>query len=546
MNEQKKHRAKIIGVIGFKRMTTKYIFVTGGVLSGVGKGITAASIGALLKARGYKVNIQKCDPYFNFDAGTLNPAEHGEVFVTKDGAETDLDLGHYERFLDIELTQSSSTMSGRIFRQVIEDERAGKYLGKTVQIIPHVTNAMQEAIADAGKGFDVHIVEVGGTVGDYESTAFIEAIRQFRHHVGAKNTLSVHVVYLPYLTASAEVKSKPAQNAVRDLREAGIQPDILIARTDHPVPNGVLNKLSLFGDVAREAVIALPTVKTVYSVPVILEEAGVGRIVAEHFGLTKKKPNLKNWHQLEQKVLSKHNKIVKIGLVAKYLDHQDTYASVIEAIKAACWSEDKKADIKWIDAESLTTKNVASKLKGLDGIVIPGGFGSRGVEGKIVAATHAFKRNIPYLGLCLGMQVACIAAARLAGLHDANSTEFDPKTTNPVIGLMEEQKTLTVIGGTMRLGNYECALEKKSKAAKLYGKTKIEERHRHRYEFSNDYEDALRSEGLTVVGRNPLTGLAEVVEASAKKYFIASQYHPEFKSRPMRPHPLFLGLIRSI
>ena len=527
-------------------MSTKYIFVTGGVLSGVGKGITAASIGALLKARGYKVNIQKCDPYFNFDAGTLNPAEHGEVFVTKDGAETDLDLGHYERFLDIELTQSSSTMSGRIFRQVIEDERAGKYLGKTVQIIPHVTNAMQEAIAEAGRGFDVHIVEVGGTVGDYESTAFIEAIRQFRHHVGVKNTLSVHVVFLPYLTASAEVKSKPAQNAVRDLREAGIQPDILIARTDHAIPEGVLSKLSLFSDVAREAVIPLATVKTVYSVPSLLESAGVGKIIAEHFGFNKKKPNLKNWQDLERRVLSKDYKTVKIGLIAKYLDHQDTYASVIEAIKAACWSEDKKAEIKWIDAEALTFKNVASKLKGLEGIVVPGGFGSRGVEGKIVAATYAYKRDIPYLGLCLGMQVACIAVARIAGLHDANSTEFDPKTAHPVIGLMDDQKTLTVIGGTMRLGNYECLLEKKSKAAKLYGTTKIEERHRHRFEFSNEYEDIMEAQGLFIVGRNPLTGLAEVVEAPAKKYFLASQYHPEFTSRPMRPNPLFLGLIQSI
>ena len=348
------------------------------------------------------------------------------------------------------------------------------------------------------------------------------------------------------MAASAEVKSKPAQNAVRDLREAGIQPDILIARTDHAIPEGVLSKLSLFSDVAREAVIPLATVKTVYSIPSLLESAGVGKIIAEHFGFNKKKPNLKNWQDLERRVLSKDYKTVKIGLIAKYLDHQDTYASVIEAIKAACWSEDKKAEIKWIDAEALTFKNVASKLKGLEGIVVPGGFGSRGVEGKIVAATYAYKRDIPYLGLCLGMQVACIAVARIAGLHDANSTEFDPKTAHPVIGLMDDQKTLTVIGGTMRLGNYECLLEKKSKAAKLYGTTKIEERHRHRFEFSNEYEDIMEAQGLFIVGRNPLTGLAEVVEAPAKKYFLASQYHPEFTSRPMRPNPLFLGLIQSI
>ena len=527
-------------------MATKYIFVTGGVLSGVGKGITAASIGALLKARGYTVNIQKCDPYFNFDAGTLNPAEHGEVFVTKDGAETDLDLGHYERFLDTDLTQASSTMSGRIFRQVIEDERAGKYLGKTVQIIPHVTNAMQEAIADAGKGFDIHIVEVGGTVGDYESTAFIESIRQFRHRVGQENTLSVHVVYLPYLVASAEVKSKPAQNAVRDLREAGIQPDLLIARTDHEVTDNLLNKLSLYSDVARDAVIPLPTVKTVYSVPVLLEKYGVGALISKHFGFSKKSPNLKKWKDLESKVLSKGKADVKIALVAKYLDHQDTYASVIEAIRSACWSEDRNAVIKWIDAESLTHQNIAAKLKLVDAIIVPGGFGSRGVEGKIVAATYALKKNIPYLGLCLGMQVACIAAARMSGLESANSTEFDNSATYPVISLMEEQKSLTVLGGTMRLGNYECQLEKKSITAQLYGKTKIEERHRHRFEFNNKYEENLNSQGVFIVGRNPLTGLAEVIEAPKMTFFIATQYHPEFTSRPMRPHPLFRGLIKSV
>ena len=527
-------------------MATKYIFVTGGVLSGVGKGITAASIGALIKARGYSVNIQKCDPYFNYDAGTLNPAEHGEVFVTKDGAETDLDLGHYERFLDTELTQGSSTMSGRIFRQVIEDERAGKYLGKTVQIIPHVTNAMQEAIADAGKGFDVHIVEVGGTVGDYESTAFIESIRQFRHRVGQENTLSVHVVYLPYLVASAEVKSKPAQNAVRDLREAGIQPDILIARTDHDVSEGLLNKLSLYSDVVRGAVIPLLTVKTVYGVPVLLEEAGVGKIISKHFGFSKRSPNLKKWQELETKVLSKGKADCKIALVAKYLDHQDTYASVIEAIRSACWAEGKNAVIKWVDAESLNDHNVAAKLKPVDAIIVPGGFGSRGVEGKICAATYALKKNVPYLGLCLGMQVACIAAARMSGLVNANSTEFDTSTEYPVISLMEEQKSLTVLGGTMRLGNYDCVLEKKSKAAQFYGKTKIQERHRHRFEFNNEFEENLRNQGVNVVGRNPLTGLAEIIEAPKKTFFIATQYHPEFTSRPMRPHPLFQGLIKSI
>lgn len=526
-------------------MTTKYIFVTGGVLSGLGKGITAASIGALLKARGFSVNIQKCDPYFNVDAGTLNPAEHGEVFVTKDGAETDLDLGHYERFLDIELTQASSTMSGRIFRQVIEDEREGKYLGKTVQIIPHVTNAMQAAILAAGEGFDVHIVEVGGTVGDYESTAFIEAIRQLKHKVGAENTLFVHVVYLPFLEASQEVKSKPAQNAVRDLREAGIQPDLLVARTDHDVPEGIINKLSLFTDVTPEAVVPMPTVNTVYAVPDLLEKLGIGKLVTRHLGLPNKKADLKAWDKLVASVLNDKAKPVHIAMVAKYLDHQDTYASVVEALRSASWAEGRKLELAWIDAEQLTLDNAKQTLANYDGIVVPGGFGSRGIEGKIAAATYALQNNVPYLGLCLGMQVACIAAVRLGGKTGAQSTEFDPETPDPVIDLMESQKAVTAMGGTMRLGNYDCVLAKGSKAAKLYGKTDIVERHRHRFEFNPIYEADLLLQDIALVGKNPQTGLAEVIESTKNKYFIASQYHPEFTSRPMRPNPLFLGLIKA-
>lgn len=526
-------------------MQTKYIFVTGGVLSGLGKGITAASIGALLKARGFSVNIQKCDPYFNVDAGTLNPAEHGEVFVTKDGAETDLDLGHYERFLDLELTQASSTMSGRIFRQVIEDEREGKYLGKTVQIIPHVTNAMQAAILAAGEGFDVHIVEVGGTVGDYESTAFIEAIRQLKHKVGAENTLFVHVVYLPFLEASQEVKSKPAQNAVRDLREAGIQPDLLVARTDHDVPEGIIHKLSLFTDVAPEAVVPMPTLKTVYAVPALLEKLGIGKLVTRHLGLPNKKVDLKTWDKLVASVLNEKAKPVRIAMVAKYLDHQDTYASVVEALRSASWAEGRKLELAWVDAEKLTVENAPLMLGDYSGIVVPGGFGSRGIEGKIAAATYALQNNVPYLGLCLGMQVACIAAARLSGKAKAQSTEFDPDTPDPVIDLMESQKAVTAMGGTMRLGNYDCVLAKGSKAAKLYGKTNIVERHRHRFEFNPAYEADLLAQDIALVGKNPQTGLAEVIESTKNKYFIASQYHPEFSSRPMRPNPLFLGLIKA-
>lgn len=526
-------------------MATKYIFVTGGVLSGVGKGVTAASIGAVLKSRGMSVNIQKCDPYFNVDAGTLNPAEHGEVFVTIDGAETDLDLGHYERFLNTELTQKSSTMSGRIYRQVIDDERAGKYLGKTVQIIPHITNAMQAAITDAGKGFDVHIVEVGGTVGDYESTAFIEAIRQMRTRVGAENCMYVHVVYLPFIAASQEVKSKPAQNAVRDLREAGIHCDLLVARADHEVPNGALNKLSLFSDITLERVVPMPTVETIYEVPLLLEELGIGDLVCKQLGLTTTKSRIDDWAKLVHHIKDKTAPKVTIAIVAKYLDHTDTYTSVVEALKSAAWNSGQQLKIVWVDAEKLTVKNAAELLDGATGVVVPGGFGARGIEGKIAAAQYALQHKVPYLGLCLGMQVACIGAVRMGGKTDAHSTEFDEKTANPVIDLMESQKTRSGMGGTMRLGNYTCNLTPGSLAEKLYGTKQIHERHRHRYEFNPVYLKDLEKQGIHVVGKNPDTGLTEVIEAPNHPYFIASQYHPEFNSRPLHPHPLFLGLIKA-
>lgn len=525
---------------------TKFVFVTGGVLSGVGKGVTAASLATLLQARGYSVNIQKCDPYFNVDAGTLNPAEHGEVFVTKDGAETDLDLGHYERFLNKELTKSSSTMSGRIFRQVIEDEREGKYLGKTVQIIPHVTNAMQEAILSSANGFDIHIVEVGGTVGDYESTAFIEAIRQLKDKLGRHNAISVHVVYLPYIKASEEVKSKPAQNAVRDLREVGIYPDIVVARADTVVPANIVEKLSLFTGISQEAVVPMPTVDTIYRVPLIVEEMGVGSLVCKYLKLKDKKPRLKDWSSLVKVVTDQKLPSVKIGIVAKYLDHQDTYASVVEALKSAAWSQHKRVEIVWIDAEKITKSSATSSLKNVDAVVVPGGFGERGVEGKIIAAEYCFKSSKPYLGLCLGMQVAAIAATRLAGEKKANSTEFDPLTPSPVIDLMASQKMVAVKGGTMRLGDYDCQLKKRSKAARAYGQTDIIERHRHRYEFNPAYEQVIKKVGLSVVGKNPQTGLAEVLEAENHPYFIATQYHPEFKARPLSPHPLFVELIKAV
>lgn len=524
---------------------TKFVFVTGGVLSGVGKGVTAASIATLLQARGYKVNIQKCDPYFNVDAGTLNPAEHGEVFVTKDGAETDLDLGHYERFLNVELTQTSSTMSGRILRQVIDDEREGKYLGKTVQIIPHVTNAMQEAILAASVGFDVHIVEVGGTVGDYESTAFIESIRQLKARLGAGNAISVHVVYLPFIAASQEVKSKPAQNAVRDLREAGINPDILVARADSDISSHLIDKLSLTTGVPSNAIVPMPTVDTIYRVPQIVEQLGIGSLVCKQLGLKDKKPNLQAWEKLVNIITDKKLPIVKVGIVAKYLDHQDTYASVVEAVKSAAWSQGKKAEITWIDAEKLDKENCQKTINKVDAIIVPGGFGERGVEGKINAAMCSLENKKPYLGLCLGMQVGAIAAARISGLKDANSVEFNPDTNSPVIDIMESQKMVAMKGGTMRLGDYDCKIVPGSKTAKAYGKTNITERHRHRYEFNSAYEKDINKGGLKIVGKNPQTGLAEIVEAVNHPYFVATQYHPEFKSTPLFPHPLFVELIKA-
>jgi CTP synthase len=526
---------------------TKYIFVTGGVLSGLGKGITAASIGNLLKARGLKVNIQKCDPYLNFDAGTLNPAEHGECFVTRDGAETDLDLGHYERFLDQELTQTSSLMSGRVLSKVIADERNGKYLGKTVQFIPHVTTASQEEIMKAADGFDVHIVEIGGTVGDYEGLSFLEAIRELSLKVGRENCQFVHVVYMPYLGASNEYKTKPAQNAVRDLRGLGIVPDVLVVRSEDQAPESVKKKLSLYSGVDPEAIALLPNASTIYEVPLTLEDSNIAPVICKRLGLRVGRPDLKDWRAVAKRATTKFDKKITIGVVAKYMDNTDTYMSVFEALRAAAWWNDTNIDIKWIDAEGLEkTNNIKKEFKKVDGIVVPGGFGARGVEGKIVAAQYALKNKLPYLGLCLGLQVAVIAAARNAGLKQANSTEFDPQSPDQVITTMDSQKGKENTGGTMRLGNYPCVITKGSKSAKLYKSTKIEERHRHRYECSNDYRDEYESWGITAVGLSPDHHLVEMVEAIDHPFMVASQFHPEFKSRPNRPHPMFRGFIEAI
>lgn len=528
---------------------TKFVFVTGGVLSGLGKGITAASIGNLLKARGLSVNLQKCDPYLNVDAGMLNPREHGECFVTKDGAETDLDLGHYERFLDQELTRESSLMSGRVLLGVIESERHGKYGGNTVQIIPHVTRAIQEHIIKAAGDFDVHIVEIGGTVGDYESLSFLEAIRELSMRVGRHNCLFVHVVYMPYLGASHEFKSKPAQNSVRDLRGLGIAPDILVCRSEKQAPGSVKEKLSLFTGVQPEAIALLPNAESIYEVPLTLEDTGIADVICDQLALNVSKPDLRDWRGVVERALTRPKQNVTVGVVAKYLDNADTYMSVFEAIRAAAWANSVSVDIRWIDApklETATEDELATALSEVDGIVVPGGFGSRGVEGKIRAAQYALTKKLPYLGLCYGLHMMVIAAARLHGYDDANTTEVNPDTSAPVIDTMKEQKGKENTGGTMRLGNYACHFEKASLAAKLYGKQDILERHRHRFEAMGKYVPEYESWGIRASGINPDNGLVEVIEGVDHPFLMASQYHPEFTSRPNRPHPMFTGFIAAL
>ena len=522
---------------------TKYIFVTGGVISGLGKGITAASLGKLLTARGLKVTMQKCDPYLNMDAGTLNPAEHGEVFVTSDGGETDLDLGHYERFIDRELTRKSSTMSGRVYSKVIADERKGMFLGKTIQIIPHITNEIMNQIISSGEGSDVHIAEVGGTVGDYEAMAWIESIRQMKRRVGEKNVLYAHVVYVPYLAVSHEFKTKPAQNSVRDLREAGVQPDILCIRSDEPINAEAFEKMSLYCDVDKDAIVALPNAKTVYEVPLRMEETGIGNYICSRLLLSCIKPNLKDWHKLVDKIKSKKPHI-NIGVVAKYMTNEDTYLSVFEAVRSAGWHHNLDVNIIWVDAEKLTAST--KPLDGLDGIVVPGGFGSRGVEGKIAAARYARVNSVPYLGLCLGMQVAVIEFARQV-LEDeaANSSEIDPNATNQVIHIMPNQVGVE-LGGTMRLGDYQAKIDKNSRSFLAYGTNIITERHRHRYEFNSQYSDQLKKAGLVIAATSPDGKLVEIIEHQNHPFFVASQFHPEYKSRPNRPHPLFRDFVQAI
>lgn len=526
---------------------TKYIFVTGGVVSSVGKGITVASLGRLLKARGLSVSIQKLDPYINVDPGTMSPYQHGEVFVTEDGAETDLDLGHYERFIDENLSKLNNVTTGQIYSSVIQKERRGDYLGGTIQVVPHITNEIKARIAAVAKatGADVVIVEIGGTVGDIESLPFLEAIRQMRKDAGRDNVFYIHVTLLPHVGATGELKTKPTQHSVMELRRVGITPDALICRSDHAVPDDVREKIALFGDVDLEAVVPLPTVATIYEVPLVLHAAGLDSYVARELGLATGEPQLESWRAMVE-TIKRPKRSIPVALVGKYVQLKDAYISVAEALRHAAIAQGIDVDLHYVSSEDLEHGDPHKLLGSVQGIVVPGGFGYRGVEGKVIAARYARENNVPYLGLCLGMQCACIYLARcLPGGEHANSTEFDPHTPLPVIDFMPDQLAITDKGGTMRLGIYPCVLEPGTKAAEAYGREIVLERHRHRFEFNNKYRRALEEEGFVVSGHSPDGRLVEIIELRDHPWFVASQFHPEFKSRPERPHPLFSGFIRA-
>lgn len=535
-------------------MNTKYIFVTGGVVSGLGKGITAASLGRLLKNRGYKVANQKFDPYINVDPGTMSPYEHGEVFVTDDGAETDLDLGHYERFTDVNLNKNCSISTGKIYQEVLEKERRGDYLGKTVQVIPHITNAIKDKVYSLAKtGADVVITEIGGTVGDIESLPFLEAIRQVGIENNPEDVIYIHVTLLPYISGSNELKSKPTQHSVKELQSIGIKPDILVCRTEMPITENIREKIALFCNVRPENVIANMTAKNLYEVPLMLEKEGLAIDVCKHLKLKNAEPKNEEWEKMishfrkiDEKYENTDKKKVNIAIVGKYVKLEDSYLSVVESIKHAAYENGVKANIKFIDCETVTNRNAREKLQGIDGIIVPGGFGGRGIEGKIQTVKYARENNIPFLGICLGMQMAVVEFARdVLNIKDANSLEFDEKTKNPVIHIMESQKNITKKGGTMRLGAYPCILKKSSLASKLYKTEEISERHRHRYEFNNEYRKIMEDNGMTISGTSPDGELVEIVEIKNHPYFIASQFHPELKSRPDKPHPLFVGLLKA-
>jgi CTP synthase len=524
---------------------SKYIFVTGGVVSSVGKGISVASIGRILKSRAISVSAQKLDPYLNVDPGTMSPYQHGEVFVTQDGAETDLDLGHYERFIDIDLTSASNVTSGQIYSAVIAGERRGDYLGGTIQVIPHVTNEIKRRIREVTQlsGAEVVIVEVGGTVGDIEGLPFLEAIRQMRNEEGRDNVLYVHVTFLPHIATTNELKTKPTQHSVNELRRIGIQPDIILCRSDYEIPESLKDKISLFCDVDKAAVIPLVTAETIYEVPLMLEETGLSELIVSRLGLKAKDVDLIQWRDMVTKLKSPKEP-VNIAIVGKYVELQDAYYSVREALCHAGLHHDRQINILWVQSEDLQSNSNIDLLKSAQGIIVPGGFGYRGIEGMITAANYARLNNIPYLGLCLGMQVTVIEFGRYAlDSKEVNSTEFDPNTPYPVIDLLPEQHGVTDMGGTMRLGTYPCHLVPMTQAAKAYGEDVVYERHRHRFEFNNHFRQPLEQKGLTPSGLSPDKRLVEIVEVKDHPWMVACQFHPEFKSRPNHPHPLFYSFV---
>ncbi|KFZ42371.1 CTP synthase [Anoxybacillus flavithermus] len=526
---------------------TKYIFVTGGVVSSLGKGITAASLGRLLKNRGLKVTIQKFDPYINVDPGTMSPYQHGEVFVTDDGAETDLDLGHYERFIDINLNKYSNVTTGKIYSTVLKKERRGDYLGGTVQVIPHITNEIKERVFRAGRetNADVVITEIGGTVGDIESLPFLEAIRQIKSDVGRDNVMYIHCTLVPYIKAAGEMKTKPTQHSVKELRSLGIQPNVIVVRTEMPMSQDMKDKIALFCDIDPKAVIEARDADTLYAVPLMLQEQKLDQIVCEHLKLNCNEADMTEWIALVEKVRNLSNKTT-IALVGKYVELQDAYISVVEALRHAGYAFDADIDIRWINSEHVDRDNVAQLLQGVNGILVPGGFGDRGIEGKIEAIRYAREQRIPFLGICLGMQLASVEFARhVVGLKDAHSAEINPNTPHPIIDLLPEQKDIEDLGGTLRLGLYPCKLVEGTKAYEAYQDEVIYERHRHRYEFNNEYRTMMEENGFVFSGTSPDGRLVEIIELKDHPWFVAAQFHPEFTSRPTRPQPLFREFIRA-
>ena len=528
-------------------MAVKYVFVTGGVVSGLGKGITAASLGRLLKARGYSVTMQKFDPYLNVDPGTMNPYQHGEVFVTDDGTETDLDLGHYERFIDTSLNSRSNVTSGKVYWDVLSAERRGDFGGNTVQVIPHITNAIKNRFYrnDQNKETEIAIIEVGGTVGDIESQPFLESIRQFQHDIGRENCMLIHVTLIPYLRSSGEMKTKPTQNTVKDLQALGIQPDVIVCRSELPLTDEVKDKISLFCNVPQNCVIENLDVEVLYEAPLAMEKERLAHVVCKRLGIDCPEPDLEDWKAMVD--AWKHPaKEVTVALVGKYIQLHDAYLSVVEALKHAGVANHTEVHIKWVDSELVSSYNVQEVLGDVDGILVPGGFGDRGIEGKITAIQYARENNVPFLGLCLGMQMAIVEFARhVLGYADAHSSELNPATTHPLIHIMPDQHGITDLGGTLRLGAYKCILDPNSKAYQLYGTREIEERHRHRYEVNNDYRQELVENGMSLCGVSPDGRIVEMIELNSHPWFIATQAHPEFKSRPNKCHPLFRGFIEA-